>query len=145
MNRQTARNIAAILAASLAGLACNKPPEDPEQNAADIAKIIRDAEAKVNRSAAEAVQEHLERVADANGQPLSGSAMKKDIDNLYRIDIELAEANHKVAREKCDTRSGETKNQCLTLAKADYEAALAQAAARKTGAKAEIEHAQPRQ
>jgi len=143
MNRQIAIRIAATLAASVALAACSKKPEDPVQNSADVAKIIEDGQAKVNERAAEAVQDHLDRVVDADGKPLSTGDLKQDVDSLYKIDTELAEANYKVAKEKCDTRTGDDKEQCLKLAKADYEVALADAKAKRAGAKAEIESAAP--
>lgn len=143
MNPQIAIRIAATLAASLAISACSRKPEEPQQNAADVARTIEAGQAKVNETAAEAVQDHLDRVVEAEGQPLSTGDLKKDADSLYKVDVELAEANHKVAREKCDTQAGEAKDHCLKLAKADYEVAMAEAKSRKAGAKAEIENAAP--
>ena len=142
MNKPTAIRIAASLAAALALAACGKP-EEPEQNEADIAKIIEAGQAKVDERSSEAVQAHMDRIADADGKPLTSGDMKQDVDNLYKVDTELAEANYKVAKEKCDTSSGATKDQCLKLAKANYEVALADALAKKAGAKAEIESLQP--
>lgn len=143
MNHQIAIRIAATFAAALAIAACSKKPEDPAQNAADVAKVIEDGQAKVNETAAEAVQDHLDRVVDADGKPLSTGDMKQDVDSLYKVDTELADANYKVAKEKCDTSAGAAKDDCLKLAKADYELALANAEAKKAGTKAEIESAAP--
>lgn len=143
MNSQIAIRIAATLAAGLAITACSQKPEDPVQNSADVAKVIEEGQAKVNESAAEAVQDHLDRVVDAEGKPLSTSDLKQDVDSLYKVDSELADANYKVAKEKCDTSTGDAKEQCLKLAKADYEVALAEAKAKRAGAKAEIESAAP--
>ncbi|MDP3859937.1 MAG: hypothetical protein Q8Q73_19420 [Stagnimonas sp.] len=142
MSRSSTIRIAASLAAALAIAACGKP-EEPKQNEADIAKIIAAGQAKVNERASEAVQEHLDRVVDADGKPLTPGDMKQDVDSLYKVDTELAEANYKVAKEKCDTSAGAAKDDCLKLAKADYEVAMADAQAKQAGAKAEIESAAP--
>lgn len=144
MRRQNSLRLAALVAAALVATACSKP-EDPARNQEKVAEKIAEGQAKVDDTAAEAVRDHLDRVVDAEGKPLSEGDMKKDVDSLHKVDVELADANYEVAKKRCDTSTGDTKEQCLATAKADHEAAIAAAAARKAGAKAEIEAVTPPQ
>ena len=144
MSLQHPLRLVAVVAAAVAITACNKP-EDPVKNQEKVAETIAEGQAKVNETAAEAVQDHLDRVVDAEGKPLSEGDMKKDVNSLHKIDVELADANYEVAKKRCDTSTGDAKDQCLATAKADHEAAIAAADARKAGAKAEIEAVTPPQ
>lgn len=140
MKAATLATAASLLALGLSMTACNKP-EDPAKTEADVLKAQADGQAKVNAAANDALKEHADNAADAlaAGKPMSASDAKTDIDNLHKVDTTLADANYKVAKEKCDALTGAAKDACLDTAKAQHEADLAAAKADQANAKAAID------
>ncbi|MDO9452691.1 MAG: hypothetical protein Q7J29_07500 [Stagnimonas sp.] len=128
--------LVSVFALSLALSACNKP-EAPTKTEADVMRATAEGQAKVNEAAAEAVTEHLENAADAveDGKALTTADKKDDVDNLHTVDTTLADANYKVAKEKCDALTGDAKSGCLKNADTIHEIELGKAKADQEAAK----------
>ncbi len=131
--------LASALALGLALSACNKP-EAPAKTDADVMRATAEGQAKVNEAASEAATDHADHAADAmeDGKAVSNSDLKQDVDNLHTVDTTLADANYKVAKEKCDALAGDAKKGCQAEAERVHEADIARAKAEQDAAKSAI-------
>lgn len=113
---------ALLLSASLA--ACNKP-ESPAQTSADVAKAEAEGARDVAKAENKMMEEHNDNVVEAvkDQAPLSKGDLKEDNNNARKVEMERAEADYKIAKEKCGSLSGDAKDTCEKHAKTDYETA----------------------
>lgn len=133
------------LSAALLGLAlsaCHQP-EPAAKTEADVNRAVEEGQAKVNAAAAATVRDHIDNLATAQGQALPPAAIQQDLDNVHRVETELAKANLRVAQEKCDADAGRARSDCLKLALLHYEAAVAEADSQLKAGEAELKRAQP--
>jgi hypothetical protein len=125
-----------VAAAGLALAGCNKA-EAP----AEVQHDVADARAEAQRDMADAQADAREDMADAQ-KDVADAAAKGDnaeladasqdasqtqTQNEFKVAVARAEANHKVAVEKCESLSGELQRDCKDRADAELETAKRQA------------------
>lgn len=107
------------LAGSLALGACNRQ-EDPAQTAQDMGEERREGNQDVQDAARDAAENRAE-----------GADSAQQAGDAYTIEMEKIEADHEVAKERCDGVPPEEKSACIADADAAYESAKKAAEAKR--------------
>lgn len=122
--------------------ACHQP-ESPAKTEADVAEATEQGRARVDAAAAATVRDHIDNLTRAQGGPLPVAAARQDLNNVHRLSTELAEADYRVAKERCDAEAGEARSDCLKLAKLHYDAAIGEANSRLRAGEADLQSRPP--
>jgi hypothetical protein len=107
------------------GLAACQKRESPTENQADVAAARSEASADI----AEARKDADANVADASRTQATAQTEVSHEVSKADESVALAEANgvHKVALEKCEAMTGDSRASCKRQADADFEVAKARA------------------
>ncbi|ROH89671.1 hypothetical protein ED208_11150 [Stagnimonas aquatica] len=125
------------------GLSACHQPESAAKTEADVAEATAQGRARVDAAAATTVRDHIDNLTKAQGGPLPTAAARQDLNNVHHLASELAEANFRVAKERCDAETGDARSDCLKLAKLHYDAAIGEANSRLKAGEAALQSGPP--
>lgn len=132
--RKTYPLFALPLLLSLQLAACDKP-QSAEENRNEVTKQRVEGIKEIGNAVIDQQADAAAMGANSPDGRLSTKDIKKDAENVYQVDKEMAEANYAVATTRCETSTDAMKTACVSRAKADYDTAIATADANREMAK----------